>query len=596
MKWIGQHIWDFYSRFRNDVYLESLTTTTDTSVLVVDSNNKVCKNTTTLGGDITEVGAGVGLSGGGAGPGAVTLTVDFSEFSDVTPADGDKLATLDSDGANEQLTTVASLATLFAGTGLTAASSVINVDAAQSGITSLGTLTGLTLDGDKTVTPGDGAMIHVDTSTITDSNTSASGTAAKYTHVNIEGPALEAGNDNVTITDAATVYISSAPSTEDNPTLTNAYSLWVDAGASKFDGGIIGDVTGDVSGTAATVTGATQAAITTLAGLTSFGAAGATTNILSGDIDWYNPVNDGNPQLNWGASATERFQMRPFYYSGSQTLQAVFFRTDTASSTANFGLFRFQVDGTSILDIDDGGIDLDADKGISINGTDILTDSSGTATLSNIDALDATTIATMETAMEANIDTLSNLTTATSLVQVATITSGTWEGTAIATDQQKHLAHYKFMGFNNSDTATNVYEYSATMTDTKAPMEHDKNHNATITTAMDVSTFFSSGGQVVPQAGTVKRIVGWAHTGGTSAVHKIALVKLTPAENDNTDVSPVLIDEVSWTSLGADKLKAINETTITAASVAAGDILMTMIKDDTGGRTVYFNLTVEIEF
>ena len=29
MKWIGQHIWDFYSRFRNDVYLESLTTTTD---------------------------------------------------------------------------------------------------------------------------------------------------------------------------------------------------------------------------------------------------------------------------------------------------------------------------------------------------------------------------------------------------------------------------------------------------------------------------------------------------------------------------------------------------------------------------------------
>ena len=40
MKWIGQHIWDFYSRFRNDVYLESLTTTTDTSVLVVDSNNK----------------------------------------------------------------------------------------------------------------------------------------------------------------------------------------------------------------------------------------------------------------------------------------------------------------------------------------------------------------------------------------------------------------------------------------------------------------------------------------------------------------------------------------------------------------------------
>ena len=41
IKWIGQHIWDFVSRFRNDVYLESLTTTTESNVLVVDSDGKV---------------------------------------------------------------------------------------------------------------------------------------------------------------------------------------------------------------------------------------------------------------------------------------------------------------------------------------------------------------------------------------------------------------------------------------------------------------------------------------------------------------------------------------------------------------------------
>ena len=69
-------------------------------------------------GDITGVTAGVGLSGGGTSE-TVTLTLDLSELSAVTPTNGDSLSTLDSDGANDQLTTVASLATLFAGDGLT---------------------------------------------------------------------------------------------------------------------------------------------------------------------------------------------------------------------------------------------------------------------------------------------------------------------------------------------------------------------------------------------------------------------------------------------------------------------------------------------
>jgi len=44
-------------------------------------------------------------------------------------------------------------------------------------------ITSAIFDGDKSVTPGDGAVIHVDAHTATDSNTSGSGTAAKYTHV-----------------------------------------------------------------------------------------------------------------------------------------------------------------------------------------------------------------------------------------------------------------------------------------------------------------------------------------------------------------------------------------------------------------------------
>ena len=78
-------------------------------------------------GDISAVTAGAGLSGGGSS-GAVSLAIDLSEFSAVTPANGDSFLTLDSDGSTEQLTTTTALATLFAGTGLTATDSVIAVD------------------------------------------------------------------------------------------------------------------------------------------------------------------------------------------------------------------------------------------------------------------------------------------------------------------------------------------------------------------------------------------------------------------------------------------------------------------------------------
>ena len=52
MKWIGQHIWGFISRFRNDVYLEDVSTGTIASGgnLGLDSNNKIVKATESSGG------------------------------------------------------------------------------------------------------------------------------------------------------------------------------------------------------------------------------------------------------------------------------------------------------------------------------------------------------------------------------------------------------------------------------------------------------------------------------------------------------------------------------------------------------------------
>jgi len=145
------------------------------------------------------------------------------------------------------------------------------------------------LDGDKSVTPGDGAVIHVNTHSVTDTNTSASGTAAMYTHVNIESPNLYATNASVTTTEAATLYIKGDVRALTNQTITNSYALWVDAGLVKFDGAltvdgtITGNVTGNLTGQADTVatiaglapntatTQATQGNITSCANLATVG-------------------------------------------------------------------------------------------------------------------------------------------------------------------------------------------------------------------------------------------------------------------------------------------------------------------------------------
>ncbi len=91
-------------------------------------------------GDITGVTAGNGLSGGGTS-GGVTLALDLSELTDTAIANGDYIVFTDTTDSNATVKgDLADVATLFAGTGLTASNSVIEVDAAQTQITSVGTI------------------------------------------------------------------------------------------------------------------------------------------------------------------------------------------------------------------------------------------------------------------------------------------------------------------------------------------------------------------------------------------------------------------------------------------------------------------------
>ena len=71
-----------------------------------------------------------------------------------------------------------------------------------------------------------------------DGDTASGGTATKYTHIAMNAPTVTAEETSVTTTNATNLYINAAPSASTNQTFTNAYALWVDAGESRFDGGV----------------------------------------------------------------------------------------------------------------------------------------------------------------------------------------------------------------------------------------------------------------------------------------------------------------------------------------------------------------------
>ena len=80
MKWIGHHIWSFISRFRNDVYLEDLSSSTDTRVLVANATTGKVTYNTGAGDDMT-----FNVTGDSGTPEAIVdgNTLDIAGGSDI---------------------------------------------------------------------------------------------------------------------------------------------------------------------------------------------------------------------------------------------------------------------------------------------------------------------------------------------------------------------------------------------------------------------------------------------------------------------------------------------------------------------------------
>jgi len=181
--------------------------------------------TITTSKEIKFIGAGITTNwtdtdnGTDADPYDMTFTLDVDDLgTSANFAAGDLIAFGDSSTAGNDTVkgTVNTLATLFAGAGLTATSAVIAVDADQSGqITAVGTLTGLTVSGAADLNNNltvDGATISLDATTslnIDNSNTTNGitiGTATSGVPVSIGHTTSEVTiNDNLTVTGDLTV-------------------------------------------------------------------------------------------------------------------------------------------------------------------------------------------------------------------------------------------------------------------------------------------------------------------------------------------------------------------------------------------------------
>ncbi len=86
---------------------------------------------------------------------------------------------------------------------------------------------------------------------------------------------------------------------------------------------------------------------------------------LVGGLIIYDPSNDGNPEVRIGAVDAEEAHIQAVYDSGAQTFDYLLFQTDAASATADKGEYRFNVDGSLILTVDDGGLELNGASTIS---------------------------------------------------------------------------------------------------------------------------------------------------------------------------------------------------------------------------------------
>tara|TARA_R110000787_G_scaffold132020_1_gene244185 strand:+ start:18 stop:656 length:639 start_codon:yes stop_codon:yes gene_type:complete len=155
------------------------------------------------------------------------------------------------------------------------------------------------------------------------------------------------------------------------------------------------------------------------------------------------------------------------------------------------------------------------------------------------------------------------------------------------------VTNYKMQGY--TDLGTLTYAHGEDIKDQRSPFQMDVDYGTATVSLGSVtpSTLFRIGQSVViTEVSTVTSISGWL-TSNTNNIATIAICKFSPT-SASTNVTPTVIDEIAITGLGGNnEMVRISETTITNDSLAVGDVVFPMIKENVAGSTIYINLNIQ---
>ena len=145
-----------------------------------------------------------------------------------------------------------------------------------------------------------------------------------------------------------------------------------------------------------------------------------------------------------------------------------------------------------------------------------------------------------------------------------------------------------------------TYKRGQVMTDAQSPHEfatdylEEESATGTISVGgISVENLLKTKMYQMPYAGKIKSITGW-HSAAKSKLTTIALCKWNTASSVGAvgAITPdVILEFTSTTSADYDAVIEIDETTMTSASVAKGDMLFFMVKaEDTGNSFIHLQV------